>query len=616
MSWVFPVVLIGAGVALWLIRSSSNDVTKPSVLSEIVNKGAAAGFNVVLITMDTTRPEFLGCYGREQADTPNIDSLLDHGVRFDDAVTSVSTTLASHATIMTGLYPPSTGVRDNGIYKLARKFVTLAETLQGHGYDTGAFVSSFVLDSRFGLDQGFDTYEFKTDRNIHRGPASLEHERRANDVTASAIDWLRDHSKAEESRPYFLWVHYFDPHAPYDPPLKPSRGSKMTAYDAEIAFVDREFGRILKTIDKQGTRDKTLFVLVSDHGEGLGDHKENLHGIFIYESTTRAALIISNPKLFAESSRVDDRVVGTVDLMPTLCDLLGAPPPGGLDGISLLASDVPADRAIYMETLYPLNLSCSPLRGIRNHTSKFILAPQPEFYDLSNDPEELNNLFSRGGTAMDALRGQLVDQLEKWPNDGHADIAAHALSQEDRKRLSALGYVSGSSPEDDDSLPDPKERIQQVNAMSEVVRLLTESEFEDALALSREMIVDAGDWTTPTLMAAEALMHLDRHRERVDVLEAYCQRNPTSEMLFYLAHALLKTRDYTECARKLDQAEKLDPVFGAIPALRGDLYMARSQYADAIAEYEKAIEIDPDRVDESVFDSLQLAKKLNSRANP
>ncbi|GJM26904.1 MAG: hypothetical protein DHS20C16_33190 [Phycisphaerae bacterium] len=614
--WLFPVLLIAAGVALWAIRSNNGDGTTPVNLAEIVKPGAAAGFNVVLVTLDTTRPEYLGCYGREHAETPNLDSLLNHGVRFDDAVTSASTTLASHATIMTGLYPPSTGVRDNGSYKLAPKFTTLAETLKVQGYDTGAFVSSFVLDRRFGLDQGFDTYEFKTDRRIQRGPASLEHERRANDVNASAIDWLRSRAETKKGAPYFLWVHYFDPHAPYDSPLRPTRDSKLSPYAAEIAFVDREFGRLLNAVDAQGSREKTIIVVISDHGEGLGDHEEDLHGIFIYDSTIRSAFILSNPKLFPSPSRVDDRIVGTVDFVPTLCDLLGIAPPETLDGVSQLASESSPDRAIYLETLYPLNLGCSPLRGARTHTAKLILAPVSEFYDLGSDPEEKKNLFGSGGASMDALRSQLVGMLERWPNDGRGEFSAQSLSAKDRRRLEALGYVSGSSSDDEDSLPDPKERIKQVNAMGEVVRLLGEREFEDALALSRDMIADAGDWTTPTLMAAEAFMQMDRHGERVDVLEDYCQRNPNPEMLFYLAHALLKTRNYGACAKRLDQAEKMDPSFGAIPALRGDLLMAQAKYAEAVTEYEKAIKIDPDRVPESVPDSLLQAKKLASRQGP
>ncbi len=614
--WIVPVLIIAAGAVLWTSRSSSNDATKPIALGNVVKSGDAAGFNVVLVTLDTTRPDHLGLYGRDNAQTPNLDSLLDHGVRFDDAVTSASTTLASHTTMMTGLYPPTSGVRDNGSYKLAPKFVTLAETLKNKGYDTGAFVSSFVLDRRFGLDQGFDTYDFETDRRMQRGPASLEHERRANDVTASAVHWLRERSKDGEKSPYFLWVHYFDPHAPYDSPLRSTGTKQLSPYAAEIAFMDREFGRLLKAIDTQGDRDKTLIAVISDHGEGLGEHDEEQHGIFIYESTIRSAFVLSNPQLFSSSFRVDDRVVGTVDFLPTMCDLLGLEGPKGIDGGSLLVVDETPNRVIYIETAYPLNLGCSPLRGVRSHEAKFILAPQAEFYDLRKDPDELNNLFGAGGSNLKALQDELAGFIERWPDDNVAIANIAPLSPEDRRRLTALGYLSGSATSTSGWLPDPKERIAQVNAMGEVVRLLTDEQFEDALALANEMIVDAGDWTTPTLMAAEALMRMDRQNERVDVLEAYCKRNPTAEMLYYLSHALMAAHRFEECAERLDLAERLDPGFGAIPALRGDLLMAQYKYAEAVAAYEKAIEIDPDRLADSVMDSLQHARKLSSRESP
>ncbi|MEZ6086003.1 MAG: sulfatase-like hydrolase/transferase [Phycisphaerae bacterium] len=614
--WIIPVLIMAAGVLLWATRSNSNDPTKPVVLADVVEPGDAKGFNVVLVTLDTTRLDHLGFYGRENAHTPNLDSLLEHGVRFDDAVTSASTTLASHTTMMTGLYPPTSGVRDNGIYKLAEDHVTLAETLRAEGYATGAFVSSFVLDPRFGLDQGFDTYEFKTDRRIQRGPASLEHERRANDVTASAVDWLRSHSKKSDASPYFLWVHISIHTRPYDSPLRSTSKNKLSPYAAEIAFVDREFGRLLKAIDKHGGREKTLIVVISDHGEGLGDHEEEQHGIFIYDSTVHAAFVLSNPTLFPTPSRVDDRVVGTVDFLPTVCDLVGIKPPVELDGVSQVTTDANADRAIYVETLYPLNLGCSPLHGLRTHGAKFIYAPRPELYDLKKDPGELNNLFGSVAGPLATLQGRLTDMLKRWPDDQVAPASSTPLSAEDRRRLTALGCLSGSSTTDVDSLPDPKDRIAEVNAMGEVVRLLTEERFEDALSLAKEMIDGAGDWTTPTLMAAEALMRMDRQSERVDVLEAYCKRNPTPEMLYYLAHALLAAHRYDDCAERLDLAERLDPGFGAIPALRGDLLMAQYKYDEAIAEYEKAIRIDPDRLPETVMDSLQQARKLLSRGTP
>ncbi|MFH0981954.1 MAG: sulfatase [Planctomycetota bacterium] len=258
------------------------DPTRPVVLSEVVRPGAAAGYNVLLITLDTTRADHLGCYGYKQIKTPAIDSLLDHGVRFDDDVVSVPLTLPSHATMMTGLYPPRLGVRDNGTYELAPEHVTMAEILKAQGYDTAAFVSVFILDKRFGLDQGFDVYDFAVSDQGRRGPETLRNERFAGEVTSSAIRWLKSRGKARATAPFFMWIHYYDPHNPYDSPLAELENFKgKHPYDAEIAFVDLHLKRLLAALDEQGLRERTLIVLQTDHGESLTEHRETYHGIFI-----------------------------------------------------------------------------------------------------------------------------------------------------------------------------------------------------------------------------------------------------------------------------------------------------------------------------------------------
>ncbi|MCH7814391.1 MAG: sulfatase, partial [Planctomycetes bacterium] len=563
--WMTAAVVVIAAVAggAWLIQRTS-DPARSVILGEIVSPGSAAGFNVLLITLDTTRPDYLGCYGRRPTRTPTIDSLLDHGVRFDDAVTSVPLTLPAHATLLTGLYPPTSGVRDNGQYQLAPEFVTLAEVLQEQGYDTAAFIASFVLDRRFGLAQGFDLYDFEVDREIAKGPASLEHERRAHDVTTAAIHWLSARPKNGPTPPFFAWVHYFDPHAPYDSPLQVVESADANPYEAEIAFVDLHLKRLLDAVDRLGLRDSTLVALLSDHGEGLGQHQERLHGIFLYESTIRVAFLLSNPVLFDGPSRVDDRVVGLVDLMPTVLDLLGLPQPERMDGLSLLETNVPADRAIYIETIYPTNLGCSALRGLRRHTAKYIAAPRPEYYELDRDPAELRNRHGVGGAALATLQRQLAEIDASWSPSQAEQSAQRALSPEEQRKLAALGYVSLGTSAASAGLPDPKDRIGLVNEMTEVVQLLTEGDLESALALATALAAEAEDWTTPTLMAAEALMRLKRNDERIELLAAFCARHPSAEMLYYLSHALLAAERYEKCHRRLEQAQRLDPNFGAV----------------------------------------------------
>ncbi|MBU0637656.1 MAG: sulfatase-like hydrolase/transferase [Planctomycetes bacterium] len=608
-------VALGLAGTLWL-ACRNGDSVRPAKLGEVLQPGAAAGFNVLLITLDTTRPDHLGCYGYEQAQTPTIDSLLTCGVRFDDAVTSVPTTLASHATLLTGLYPPTTGVRDNGHYSLAPGFVTLAEVLKGAGYDTAAFVSSFVLDRRFGLAQGFDVYDFEVARDGQRGPASLEHERRAHDVTSSAIGWLRARGDSGSARPFFAWVHYFDPHHPYDSPLASTGAYGNNPYDAEIAFVDLHVKRLLGLITEQGLRERTLVVLVSDHGEGLSEHGEDLHGIFVYESALRVALILSNPRLFSAGYRVDDRVVGTVDVLPTVLELLGLPAPALCDGQSLLLRDTP-ERAIYIETVYPLNMGCSALRGLRRHGDKYIEAPRPEYYDLRSDPAELANIYEGGGAQVEALCDQLralVD--ERWSENEASSLAQRQLSPQERTRLEALGYVLSQGRAEASTLPDPKDRIHLVERMREVTRLLALGQLEAGLALAREVADQAAGWRMPTLMMAEALQRLGRNDERADVLARFCAQSPSAEVLFYLAHAQFELKRFEECERTLAAAAELDPRFGSVPALRGDVYFAQQRYGDAAAEYEQALATDGQRLGVEVRAKLAEARRLARQFPP
>lgn len=616
---VIPIgLLLGAALAaagLWFV-TRDHDAARPVVLGKIVQPGAAAGYNVLLITLDTTRPDHLGCYGDAKAQTPTIDSLLDHGVRFDDAVTSVTTTLASHATILTGLYPPNHGVHDNGTYSLAPKVVTLAERLKQAGYGTAAFVSAFVLDERFGLSQGFDVYDFDADRDMPRSPVSLEYERRAHEVTHAAIRWLRARKASGESKPFLAWVHYFDAHYPYDSPMATGVHSTAQAYDAEIAFVDKNLKRLLAAVDECASRERTLIVLLSDHGESLGEHGEDFHGIFLYESTLHIALMLSNPALFKRPMRVDDRVVGTVDVVPTVLDLLGLPPMAKADGQSLLTVARDPDRAIYIETFYPRRMGCSELTGLRRHTDKYIRAPRSEYYDLRQDRAEAHNLNGKGAPAAQALASRLDDLTARWSAAGAGDSGRRRMLPDEVQKLQALGYVGSEQAAETGPAVDPKDRIKLVNRMSEVAHMIVIGDYEQGLAEAREVAAEADGWTTPTMMVAEALMKLGRIKEQEEVLARFCDEHPSAEMYFYVAHALLELKRYGECEQKLAAAETLDPQFGAVAALRGDLYMAQKRYADAAAQYERAIKVDGQRVGDEVRTKLAEAKRLGQSPAP
>ena len=424
-------------------------------------QGAAAGYDVLLVTLDTTRADRIGCYGYAAATTPSIDRLAEHGVRVADAVTVAPVTLPAHASILTGRYPPEHGVRDNGEFVLGPDSVTLAETLQASGYATGAFVSAFVLDGRYGLAQGFDRYDDAV-VSAARAGALEDHvdERSAAQTTDAALAWLEG---LDASKPAFTWVHYFDPHAPYAPPVEPLVGGDR--YDAEIAFVDRELGRLLARLDELGRGARTLTVVVADHGEGLGDHDEETHTLLIYGATMRVPLILHAPGALAAGQVFDGSVASVVDIVPTVLELLGVDDAGVVDGISLAAQPPDPDRLAYMESMVPwLDHGWAPLHGLRRHRDKLILAPAPEYFDLIADRTESSNLWATasGGSAArrDRLDEELAALLAGWPDAAAVAEGVRTLDPEERARLEQLRSELEANQQATDSLQQELEQQQ------------------------------------------------------------------------------------------------------------------------------------------------------------
>jgi arylsulfatase A-like enzyme len=388
--------------------------------------GALRGYDVILVTLDTTRPDRLGCYGNSEIATPNLDRLAREGVIFSAAVTTAPTTLPSHASILTGLYPQHHGVRANGVYRLEDSQQTLGEILSDSGYATGAFVSTFVLDARFGLSQGFDVYDSRT------GAADGYSERKADKTTDLAIDWLR----RQGPQPFLLWLHYFDPHAGFAAP-SPYKETSANPYDGEIAFVDHELGRVLETAQASGR--KTLVVVAADHGEAFGEHGELSHGLLAQEATLRIPLIMwaTGGSEFGRGVHVDTRV-SQVDLMPTILSLLGIESPGGLDGVSLLQAP-DRHRAVLAESAYGRAVyGWARLAAVYKGSLKYVEGPSPEIYDLDRDPLERNNVVADRAADASTLRWLL--RSREGPDADRLD-GSSVLGASDVQRLAALGYI-------------------------------------------------------------------------------------------------------------------------------------------------------------------------------
>ena len=348
----------------------------------------AVPLNILLVTLDTTRADHLGSYGWKRARTGEMDRLASEGVRFDKAFSPVPITLPAHTSLLTGLYPFATGVRNNGNFYLSDKVETIATVLRARGYRTAAFLSSFVLDRRYGLGRGFETYDDRMDAQSEGGGAPDVEVERRGDKTAAALDaWLTSYAQ-QKSAPFFAWLHLYDPHAPYAAPPPFREEFADAPYDGEIAFCDAIVGQLVERLGELGLVDRTLVAITGDHGEGLGDHGESAHGFFIYNSTLHVPLIFKLPA--AGARRQITQAVSTVDVLPTILDELQIAVPKAVQGHTLAAAlrgKIADASPIYSESFLPrLHFNWSELRGLQDESYKFIDGPKPELYDLSSDP--------------------------------------------------------------------------------------------------------------------------------------------------------------------------------------------------------------------------------------
>jgi arylsulfatase A-like enzyme len=569
--------------------------------SEPLRRGAAAGFDVALVTLDTTRADRLGAYGYEKAETPNLDRLAREGVLFADAVSPAPITLVAHASILTGLDPDRHGVRHNGQYRLDPSQVTLAEVLQANGYETAAFISGFVLDARYGLAQGFDTYDDRTEA-FEKQPFGGLGERSAKEVTDAALDWL---GKRSDAKPLFLWVHFYDPHAEYKPPEAFRQRFPDNPYDGEIAYVDSQVGRLVEAFENTGR--KLLIVVAGDHGESFGEHSEYSHGRLLYETTQRVPLFLWSKAAIQRARVVDDVVVGLVDIFPTVLDLLSLRDEVPRDGITLRLARQGRDRALYMETMMAyLDNGWAPLHALRRHEDKYIFAPKPEYYDLTRDARERGNLYAEKEPT------RLVDELARRMKEGPSakDVAAQASAPDPQslRTLQALGYLAGAgrSSAAEGTLPDPKDMIEVLKLAIESRSLRREGKFEDALARAQKALALApGDHE---VIEENALAYIDLNRlpEAEVALRAYVALKPNANILIMLAQILRETGRAHDAKELLQSAMKLEPDHGGVMITWGDFLAAEHKYAEAIQWYQRAKQVDPyratDVADERIVD--------------
>src|SRR5882724_10524137 len=438
--------------------------------------------NVVVITIDTLRADHLGCYGYKQIRTPNIDALAADATRFERAYTAVPVTLPSHTVMFTGTYPMLSGMHDFAANKSGPGHATLAAVPKEHRYATGPVIGSAVLDSRFGLNRGSDFYYDHFDFNRLQESNLEEMERPGNLVADVTLDWL---SKNYQKK-FFLWMHLYDPHYPYRPPVPYSEQYKDRPYDGEIAFADAQVGRLIEFLKNKSLYRNTLIVLSGDHGESLGEHGEKTHGFFIYNATLHVPLIIHLPG--GMHAKTVANLVNLADLMPTVLAALNIQLPAHVQGQSLLPIISPKKednaRSLYAETFLPrLHFNWSELRGVETETYHFIDAPKPELYDLRKDSGETHNLFAEKKAVTEEMRVRLAKLIQQY-------TAGQELAEKTRldpalmERLKSLGYAgfSGGAPPTitDRALPDPKDRIEVYELVSEAIAESQHGDYPDS----------------------------------------------------------------------------------------------------------------------------------------
>ncbi len=433
--------------------------------------------HIVLISMDTTRADYLSCYGYPKETTPSIDMLAHTSTRFENVVSPVPITLAAHSSMLTGTIPPYHGVHNNIGYQLADKNLTLAELLKKNGFNTGAIVSSYVLDRRFGLNQGFNSYDGSFDVAPDQ-PG--EEERPGDESTQVALDWLERNKDGKS----FLFLHYYDAHAEYEPPEPFATKFSGDPYAGEIAFVDHCIGQVIQKLKDLKMYDSTLLIVTGDHGEMLGEHGESQHSYFIYESAIKVPLIVHLPE--QTKAQMISQTIGLVDIVPTICALLHIEIPSPVQGRDLglfLKGTTPQgyERNLYSESIVPRRLGASTLMAISTGKWKYIQAPRPELYDIAADPAEEHNLSSSVPQRARILEDKLSEILEKAVRtDADSSLS---LDAESIRRLESLGYVAGKAGETiafDENQDDPKDYIQILEQYLEAAKLFNEKEYDKA----------------------------------------------------------------------------------------------------------------------------------------
>jgi choline-sulfatase len=560
--------------------------------------------NIILITLDTTRADRMGFLGSKRGLTPNLDAFAKQSVVFMRAYAQVPLTSPSHAVLLTGTYPQFNHL-DDLAEPLRAELPYLPDLLHQHGYHTAAFVGSIVLDPESGaapgFDRGFDFY----DANFHNSKEGEDRyqslERRAEDVANHAMGWLSHHQQT----PFFIWLHFYDPHEPYDPPEPFKSHFASEPYDGEIAYTDSVVGSVLDVLQRHGLYQNTVIAVAADHGEAFGEHGEKYHGVFLYDETIHIPLLLKLPGERFAGKRIEARVA-LADVAPSLLQAAHISIPAAMQGLSFFplmdatkpgSKEIkPPERAIYSETDYAHRaFGWSALHSWRVQKYLYVQAPKKELYDQSADPGDVKNLAPTAKAVADTLDGQLSTFIKKTSG---APVGQTKLDPARLEGLRALGYLgsdNSSLPSDEKALTDPKDKIDYANKMHEVLIDLEGDHFEAAFAGMRDMIQQyPSDAGVTSLEFGRALNHREKFQEALPILRTAVEKMPDSSMAHYeLGLALVKTEQWEAALPVVQTAVKEKPTSAQLHLDLATIYLHLKQVPEATKEYEKTLELDP-----------------------
>lgn len=587
-TWIIGIILAGLAAAALLYF-----LVLPQ--GEFSAARKARDFNVVLVTVDTLRADRIGCYGFDGVETPTMDMFARRGVKFDNCTAVTPLTLPSHTSILTGTYPTFHGVRDNGGFLVPDPMLTLAELFQQQDYATSAFVASYVLDSKWGINQGFDHYFDNFDLSKYKTISLGNVQRPANEVMDQALPWLEDHKDGK----FFSWIHLYDPHTPYEPPAPYDEMYPNRPYLGEIAFTDYQLSRLWEFIDNSGLSDNTLLIFMADHGESLGEHKESAHGFFIYEEGVHVPLIFVTPfEKIQGLSRAAP--VSLVDVMPTVLEMTDMDIPAEVQGRSLVpdfARENAVESTAYAETFYPrFHYGWSELQSVQDGRFKLIRAPRLELYDLEADPDEMVNLVDE--RPADARR--LLNRLESFITDsgrGAYELDYTKMDEETRQKLSALGYIgtfSASESVSGRNLGDPKDKIDVFNQLSHARELSLQDEYDEAVAMVEGIIQDDPTVIDAYFTLGNLYFKWGKFEEALDSFYQALELKPNdSFVMINIANSYVQLNRLEEAKTfLLDAVETVDPD-SQIFLILGNIHNSLDDDDRALEFYQRCVDINP-----------------------